>query len=125
VTGVPPKGSSHERVKNKERYSSAPLLSPLAAARFGSVGCFSVTRRSLAQVLRRRTLCRGLAAATAAIGSRQDPQVAQDTSAFLKKQAQLLEACAAYYLPIGSRVLRHVCANRSILLARKLDLMAK
>ena len=36
MTGVPPKGSSHERVKNRERYSSAPLLSPLAAARFGS-----------------------------------------------------------------------------------------
>ena len=31
------------------------------------------------------------AAAVAAIASRQDPQVAQDTSAFLKKQAQLLE----------------------------------
>jgi hypothetical protein len=31
------------------------------------------------------------AAAVAAIASRQDPQVAQDTSAFLKKQAKLLE----------------------------------
>ena len=31
------------------------------------------------------------AAAVAAIASRQDPQVARDTSAFLKKQAQLLE----------------------------------
>jgi len=25
VTGVPAKGSSHERVKNRERYSSAPF----------------------------------------------------------------------------------------------------
>jgi hypothetical protein len=46
------------------------------------------------------------AAAIAAIASRQAPQVAQDTSAFLKKQTQLLEtqrpAARTLALPVAS-----------------------
>ncbi len=60
------------------------------------------------------------AAAVAAIASRQDPQVARDTSVFLKRQAQLLEIQAEHLRDEHALRLAHLAHQRQLLVGQRL-----
>ncbi len=59
------------------------------------------------------------AAAIAAIASRQDPQVAHDTSAFLKKQARLLDVQTQHLEDEHELRLAHLAHQRHLLLGQR------